>query len=426
MRFQWFTAAMAAFALSAVASDDAGPVPLTIGVSGPAQAKSLTSYGQIQFRQGQFREAAKTFASAIEFDPGNARAWWGLGRVAELEFHRDQARDLYAKAFRLDPRDTDVMLSYLEGVSDPEARGVLLRNVITVSRTLDPGRAALAAGRLEIERRLNGKPPARLAGAATAYRIPLAPFRPAGISQDGLTITVRMNDGKPLRLVLDSGARGILVDARAARNLGLEPLVSSEVGGFGGSANGGAQLTLARSLAIGDLRFEDCLIQVSQESIPGADGVLGTGIFEEFRMRIDPRAGILDMTPLPAEAPANTIGLHGLMFIRATVSGKDGWFLLDSGAAYSTISKEFVPPAYYRGASPDLVGVRGALSGAIRLAPTTLGIGGRNLVDMTPIMLDLSGFSSREGVEISGVLGYSALGRRPFTLDLRHGVFTFE
>src|SRR5689334_8825605 len=111
MRFQWFTAAMAAFALSAVASDDASIVPLTIGVSGPAQAKSLTSYGQIQFRQGQFREAAKTFASVIEFDPGNARAWWGLGRIAELEFHRDQARDLYAKAFRLDPRDTDVLLS---------------------------------------------------------------------------------------------------------------------------------------------------------------------------------------------------------------------------------------------------------------------------------------------------------------------------
>ena len=426
MRFQWFTAAMAAFVLSAVASDDPGIVPPALGVSGPAPAKSLTSYGQIQFRQGQFQEAAKAFASAAEVDPGNARAWWGLGRVAELEFRRDEARDLFAKAYRLDPRDADVVLSYLEVVSDPEARGVLLRNVITLSRTVDPGRAALAAGRLEIERRLNGKRPARLASAEAAYRIPLAPFRPAGISQDGLTITARINDGKPLRLVFDSGARGILVDARAARSLGLEPIVPSKVNGFDGSGNGDSQLTLARSLSIGDLRFEDCLIQVSQESIPGADGVLGAGTFERFRLRVDPRAGILDLTPLPAEASANTMGLNGLMLVRATVSGKDGWFLLDSGAAYSTISKEFVPPAYYRGASPDLVGIRGALSGAVRLAPTTLGIGGRNLVDMTPIMLDLSGISSREGVEISGVLGYSALGRRPFTLDLRHGVFTFE
>jgi hypothetical protein len=45
---------------------------------------------------------------------------------------------------------------------------------------------------------------------------------------------------------------------------------------------------------------------------------------------------------------------------------------------------------------------------------------------MTPIMLDLSRMSRREGVEISGVLGYSALGKRPFAMDLRHGVFTFE
>src|SRR5689334_1704991 len=116
MRFQWVTAVLAAAALTVAAADDPGTLPPTIGVSGAAQAKSLITYGQTQVRRGDFEGAAKTFASAAEFDPANPRAWWGLGRIAEIEFHREQARDLFAKAYRLNPRDTDIVLSYLDGV----------------------------------------------------------------------------------------------------------------------------------------------------------------------------------------------------------------------------------------------------------------------------------------------------------------------
>jgi hypothetical protein len=458
MRLQWVAAALAAGAVAALAADDGSVVPAMVSVSSSAvqvrgllmsghirDAERLTRaalatgaddsvlslWGDIQFRRGDFAEAAKAFTAAADLNPENARAIWGLGRIAEAQFRRQEACDLFARAYQLDPRDTDIILSYLDGMADPDARAVLLRNVAALSRISNPDRAEQAAARLQIEQRLAGKMAGRLASAYTSYRVPLSGFRPSGATQDGLIVTVRVNGGNPLRLVLDTGARDIMISGRAAKNLGLDTIVTSRINGFGDGDEGESRLALARSLAIGDLRFEDCLIEVSAHGVvPGADGILGAGIFEAFRMRIDAQRNAMQLTPFAdadtPQSPANAIGLRRLMLVKASVAGKEGWFLLDSGAAYSTVTRELVPPALLRNTAANLIGVRGALSGAYRLGPISLGVAGRTLVDLSPVALDLAPLSRREGVEISGVVGYSALSRRPFTIDFRHGVVAFE
>src|SRR5690242_19470705 len=103
MRFQWITAAMAALALSAIDADEASIVP-------PATGVSAVHLGEGQFRRGDFEGAARSFKAAVETNPADPRAWWGLGRIAVAHFQRDQARDLFAKAYRLDPRDTGIVL----------------------------------------------------------------------------------------------------------------------------------------------------------------------------------------------------------------------------------------------------------------------------------------------------------------------------
>jgi hypothetical protein len=426
------------------ATTDSGRALLTTGrvreaeksvraaMAGGAGDELLCLWGEIQFRRASFSEASTAFESAAKLNPENARAWWGLGRIEEIHFRREQARELFAKAYRLNPRDADLVLSYLDGVGDARARAVLLHNVMALSRTANPERAARAMAQIQIEERLGGKAAARLSSPYTAYRVPLTGFRPAGANQDGLLVTVRVNGGKPLRLVLDTGARGILIDARAARHLGLEPIVESRLDGFGAGQAGESQVALARSLSVGDLAFEDCLIEVSRQSItPGADGILGAGVFERFRVRVDARSRVMDLTPLESQGPASragipAIGLRNLLLVETTVGGKDGWFLLDTGAAFTTLARDLVPPVLQKAGAPELVGVRGALSGALRLGPLSLGIGGKSLVDMTPVALDLAPLSRREGIEISGVLGYPALSKGPFTIDLRRGLVAFE
>src|SRR5437016_3296746 len=117
MRWQWIITALAAGAVTALAAD--------VGIVVPRAGSVSEAAGQAQFRRGDFVEAAKTFAAAVEVNSDNARAWWGLGRVAEIQFQREKARDLFARAYRLNPRDPGIAWSYLEGITGVDARAVL-------------------------------------------------------------------------------------------------------------------------------------------------------------------------------------------------------------------------------------------------------------------------------------------------------------
>src|SRR5205814_7437773 len=133
-------------------------------------------------------------------NPTNARAWWGIGRIEELYFNRTAARNLFGKAFRLDPNDTDIVISYLNFVENVENRRILLRNVALIARETMPERAERAVARLQIEAHLAGHTAGALASAYTPYRLPLGGFHPTGVTRHGLTITTRINGGRPLRL----------------------------------------------------------------------------------------------------------------------------------------------------------------------------------------------------------------------------------
>jgi tetratricopeptide (TPR) repeat protein len=398
-------------------------------LGGSADGALLCLAGEISFRRGHFAEAAKAFAAALEQNPDNARALWGLGRIDQLYFHPESAREHFARAYRLDPRDTDIILSYIEYVSDRASRSTLLRNVAALAWPSQPERAARAVAQLKILDRLQGRPPARLATTYAAYRLPLTGFRPAGVNQQGALLAVRVNGGKPVRLLLDTGARGLLIDSRSARNLNLEILVESGLRGLGDTGAGGSRLALARTVAIGDLAFDECLVEVSDHSLTsGADGVVGIDLFERFQIHLNPVAHSLELTPFEGPAAASgdsvpALGIGKLLLVNARVeTGQEGLFLVDTGAAFTSVARDFVAAKALQGQPVSLQGAQGPLAGALRVGPLELSIGGRSMTDRSPVAMDLRQISQIEGVEISGILGYSLLGNSSLKIDLRNGL----
>ena len=83
------------------------------------------------------------------------------------------------------------------------------------------------------------------------------------------------------------------------------------------------------------------------------------------------------------------------------------------------------PILRHQGQPVELRGAQGPLAGALRVAPLVLHVGGLPLVESAPLAVDLRTISQVEGIEIAGILGYSMLGRSPFTLDLRNGTVEF-
>jgi len=386
--------------------------------------------GDILFRLADFEGSAQAYAEARSLDPGAARAYWGLSRVAQVQFRRERARDLIAEAFRLDPRDPDIVLSYADFVSDAPARAVLLQNAIALTRNSSVRRAADLLAQLQIDNYLAGDGARRLSSPYTRYVLKLAHFNMDLAAPDGLLITAVMN-GKPLRLLLDTGAKGILIDSKAARSLALEDITASGIGGIGGAGAANGRVALARAVSFGELNFRDCIVEVSDKRLtPGADGVVGLTMFDRFEIRVDPRRPALELEPLPEQAASGLsddasrafYAIRHLILVKAKVDGrKKGLFLVDTGSAVTSISGDMLPAL----AESPIIPIQGPCGSSIhgrRLPPVAFEFAGRTFVEPAPLAVDLTAVSQQEGVQISGILGYPLLRNSTITINYRDGV----
>ena len=369
-----------------------------------------------------------------------AGAFWDSGRIEDLHFRRAAARDYFAAAYRLDPRDPQIIRSYAAVVRNRDAESTLLRNYIALG---GEDRAGLesAAGRIQVNQQLGDRETGTLESPYRAYVLPMKPYCPTA-RPAGMLLTVTINDAKPLRLIFDTGAEGVVIRGKAAEKLGLEFLGSKEFHGLGSGERVHGKIGLARSLSIGELRIKNCLIDVS-ESLPAgdADGVIGPALLQRFLIRFSASQGRLELLPFaeetdvamerPWQASNRTIppgmerfteAVHvdHLLLVKARIDGETaGHFLLDTGAAFSLISRELALPGQTGSAS--ITGLSGR-SGGERVSPVRFQFAREPLVDSDAIAYDLRGMSSQTGVDVSGLIGYRALSQKVLTINYRDGL----
>jgi tetratricopeptide (TPR) repeat protein len=437
--------------------EDARRLVHTAIVARPADPQLLCLQGDILFRQSKFDDAEKAYRAALILAPRSARAHLGLGRVDQLRFHRKSAHEQIATAYQLDWRDPEIILAYAHYVPDREARKVLLQNFLALTPREDKGHRDDVVARVEMEERLGARKLAALDSPYRDYKLPLETFIAPNGQIGGVLLKASINHGNPLRLILDTGADGILLTSKAVRNLGLETLTRSQISGLGQQAPANALVAVARTVEIEDFRLQDCVLQVSDVGLPGADGIIGANVFQEFLIRLDARAHSLELSPFSsrAEAPvrfsdpwvdyegpsnggpvcascdhlAPAYRVGHLLLLRATLNGPNnddgqyGYFMLDSGSTYSALSQDFANRL--PGGSTHLLGARGPLDGASYSRRMRLDLGAAQLTDFNPVSLDLTEVSRQEGVEISGIVGFSVVSKAVLTINYRDGLVGF-
>jgi hypothetical protein len=126
----------------------------------------------------------------------------------------------------------------------------------------------------------------------------------AASQESGLFLKVRFDGGRPLRMLLDSGAQDIVLDKRAAAALGRSGGVPWELVGLGPAATSAKRVASA-TLAMGDLVLSGCRILVAATRLAeGIDGVIPLAVFADFLVRLDASRKTLELDPYPAELPA--------------------------------------------------------------------------------------------------------------------------
>jgi hypothetical protein len=268
----------------------------------------------------------------------------------------------------------------------------------------------------------------RTAGDPAGYRIKLERFAVPPNTIAGLLVKARINGGPSLRLLVDSGSQYVVLGRSAALHSHCAGGADFELVGAGAPTAARAKRQVADTLALGDLTLRGVPLVVTDRAFAdGIQGVLPLAIFSEFLVRLDFPAKELDLLPYPSGADRSAavpvLSSNQLLFVTGTVNeARDGHFLLDTGSAFSAISRGLASQLHISESLAARVPLRGGiadmnvplLSGLIRLR-----LPSQPPVTGPVVAVDLATASRYHGFEISGLIGYSALCDSVLTVSYR-------
>jgi predicted aspartyl protease len=268
------------------------------------------------------------------------------------------------------------------------------------------------------------------------YRLNLGPFVVPPSRTVGLIVRARVNGGPLLRLLLDSGANTITVDPRAAAKSGCAGGTDLDLVGAGAQAATIVKQTRAATVEIGGLVLRDLPVLISSKPVAeGIQGALPLSLFSAFLIRLDVPGKTLDLLPYPEASPDGSGDLHALssnslLFVKGTVNERrEGYFLLDTGASYSAVSKTVARELKFSEALLERVPLQ---AGTTDLDAPLVGSGvrlrfGRTTIGASPVVaINLSVASRYNNLNVAGLLGFPALSRSVLVVNYRDGLVRID
>jgi len=448
----------------------------------PANADLKVAEGELLFRQGEIPEAGAVFDEVLSTPPDplhpntppNARAYLGAARVAAANAMYAREHILIKRAQALDASDPDIQKLWMEtlyadertrsleeylakpGNDDEETRRRLreILDFLKAARSANAGRCRPASDITSLKTML----------------IPLA-LGNNGASQ-GSALDVEVN-GKPARLLLDTGASGILINSKTAAQAGLKPVADVRMGGIGGRPDATAHAAWAESVKLANMEFHNCPLMIVDKIPTQADGIIGTDVFEKFLIEIDFPTSTFQLSQLPrhpddvAATPAGSTGdetadtksfesqtqlrsgpkyqdrdiapeMHSYvqafrighkLLIPTTIDGKEQkLFLLDTGSFDNTISTAAAQEVtkIHRAPRIDVKGMNGSVKRVFVADRVTLDFGHLRQTVPDMVAIDMASTSREVGTEISGTLGMVMLRMLKIRLNYRDALADFQ
>lgn len=425
----------------------------------PSLDAAHVALGEACFRQGKLSDAEKEFADLVKANTKEPRAYLGLWRVYTAASYFKHAKVMIDRAYSLDPKDPDIrsawarMLTREERIKelkaylssdageDAEERERLERSLAVLedeaSRPMRPCRLATKLGPMETN-------------------LESLLIDPTHIRGYGLRVNL---NGASSKLLLDTGAGGILVGRKIAEKAGIQPVLEQKVRGIGDKGPASGYMGYADSIKIGDLEFKDCYVEVIDKNPIGEDGLIGADVFSQFLVDIDFPNSKFRLSPLPPrpDESAAPVALesrstggrqfhdpyvapemksftpvfrfgHQLLINTRLNDLPPKLFLIDTGAFSNTISPAAAREVTKVSSDSDLKvrGLSGSVKNVFRADELTLQFGNLRQKNRDMVALDTKAISDTDGTEVSGFLGFAMLRMLRIRIDYRDGLVDFE
>jgi pentatricopeptide repeat protein len=437
---------------------------------------------EVFFRQGRIHEAEDVWADMINAGHRDPRAYLGLARVRWAISMNKSAQAMIETAHQMDPGDPEITKLWIERFNRSE-RIKYLEAYLAGDNNDDAETKARLRRSLEyLKARAQGAAgTCHLANPITTTETPLLRLPDfSHLRAHGLAVDV---NGQRAKLLLDTGASGVLISRSVAEKAGVTRLSDLEVTGIGDKGSPSGYMGLAASIKIGDMEFRDCAVQVvDKRSVIGEDGFIGADVFSAFLVDLDFPKETLRLGELPKrpEEQSSARALQtenttdrklGGPSNEATTSSSDNHrqehsgpqdryiapemqsyskvyrfghhllvptfiedgapsrlFLLDTGAFDNVITPEAAAEVTrVRGDhGTSIKGLSGSVKKVYRADKAVLKFGHLQQHNQDLVALDLSHISNENGTEVSGILGFVMLRLLDIKIDYREGLVDFS
>lgn len=272
----------------------------TKGVANADAPVTHAALGEVYFRQARMVESEKEFIKAIDVQKPDARGYLGLARLYSAYSLYAKARGMLEKAHNLAPDDPDIQRRWTRTL--PRSEQIRSLTTYLAGPTNDDLETRLGLAEfLEFLKEREKQPHAscRLATPLASTQADLKSLLTDPTHMYGYGLSVKVN-GQSSKLLLDTGASGLLINSRLAKKAGIEPISTASFGGIGDQGDMKGFIGYAKSIKVGDLEFTDCLVEVSNKrSIVNDDGLIGADVFSHYLISLDFAGGKMRLQELP-------------------------------------------------------------------------------------------------------------------------------
>jgi clan AA aspartic protease (TIGR02281 family) len=237
-----------------------------------ADVSKLNEVGKAAYERGDLAAAERLFREAIRATPHEPLLHYHLAVVLTRLGQWKGAKEAYERTLALAP---------------PSALAAAARDGL---RTVTP----LARSPSGVPAAPDSDPGSRR--AVWRRELPSDTVKATRIGNNWY-VDVVVNEGRPARFLVDTGAFACLISVRLAEALGITPGPGARVVpmiGIGGRTSG--PLVTLQSVRVGDVEAADVTAVVHDAAGPG-DGILGNTFLSRFTMTLDPERGLLTLRP---------------------------------------------------------------------------------------------------------------------------------
>ena len=440
--------------------------------------------GELYFREGRIGDAQTEFRKVVQSGQPDARAYLGLARVYWSASLNKSGWTLIEKAHELDPADSDIRRAWMMKLNAKDRIRFLEEYLAGENNDDEETRVGMRHYLDFLETRAQDpRGTCRLTSKSTTTETPLVRLLEDPQYLRGYGLTVEVN-GRKAKLMLDTGAPGIVINRSLAAKAHVTRLADLDIGGIGDKGEKSGYRGLADSLKVGGLEFQNCPVEVLEKrSVVGEDGLIGGDVFSSFLLDIDfpnEKLRLKDLPRPPDDTSANLLKLHSeegddwdpgtpgheataehspvagaplrdfgpqdryiapemqsytrvfrfghLLLVPTTIGDAPvKLFLLDSGA----FSNHITPAAArevtkVRNSDTIVHGLSGSVDKVYSADKAVLQFGHLKQENQDLLTFDLTHISDRIGTEISGTLGFGVLRMLEVKIDYRDGLVDFE